>query len=258
MNKNTECWNNATQEPNREKEKGYYLTNLFLFPIKKAMGYTPQIPQKILKVDLWNEGIDHERNILKHLSQHVCYGIDIAVSTCLLAKKHQDDIFVTTGSITSLPYRNAVFSLLLDLSTSDHVPQEKLQQICHEYARVLQDKGMLVLVFDHWGMIWKLYMWYLEKIRCHDDSFFKNTEVPSRYFHSIKKYKKLLHDAGFIIQEEYAVDYASWTWNRLTYPFWKRVSSKGYDCILNADYSRVSKYCTFLGKQYVIIAQKKR
>src|SRR3989344_5702052 len=100
----TSLWNKAAENPQTEKVRGYYLTRLFLIPIEKARKYIIQerdIEQlsllkqenkkvRILKVDTWNEGVDFERNILKHLitNENQLFGIDISLRTCALAKEH--------------------------------------------------------------------------------------------------------------------------------------------------------------------------
>ena len=268
----TSLWNKAAENPQTEKVRGYYLTRLFLIPIEKARKYISKeiciekaAPQKnedkcirILKADLWNEGVDFERNILKHLRarKNKLYGIDISLRTCILAKENTEGIEVSNGTIDALAFKDGSFDMLLDLSTLDHLPKEKLGTVIAEYNRVLSPDGTFVLVFDWWGIIWYMYMFYLERVRGHGDYFFKNTTTPSRYIHPIRLMKKIITMHGFTIKEEYCLDYTGWMWNRLTKPFWDKVTKNGYEWILKIEYSKISKYFKPFAKQYVIIAQK--
>jgi len=266
-------WDKAAENPQTEKVRGYYLTRLFLIPIEKARKYNTQEkdiekgspPKKenknirILKVDLWNEGVDFERNILRHLrdNENKLYGIDISLRTCTLAKEHTPGIEVSNGTIDALAFKDGSFDMLLDLSTLDHLPKEKLDTIIAEYNRVLSPNGTFVLVFDWWGLIWYVYMFYLERVRGHGDYFFKNTTTPSRYIHPIRLMKRIITEHGFTIKEEYCLDYTGWMWNRITKPFWDKVTKNGYEKILRLEYSKISKYLKPFAKQYAIIAQKR-
>lgn len=262
----TALWNQAARNAQKEHVRGAFLTKLFLIPINKgikqrrlalATENNKEKTLKILKVDAWNEGIDLERNILTHLREgNQLYGMDVAYETCFMAKKNTTDIHVSNGSIEVIPFKSNSFDVLLDLSTSDHLPREKIRGVFGEYQRVLQKKGVVILVFDWWGILWKMYMFYLEKIRGHDDYFFKNSTVPSRYIHPIGFMKKTARKQGFKIKKEYCIDYTGWMWNRVTKPFWMRLSEKGYDKILKLEYSRISKYLRPFAKQYVLILEK--
>lgn len=258
MNSST-LWNQAVDNPPTEKVRGKYLTKLFLLPIKRATKYCKESDSiKILKVDLWNEGVDFQRNILKHLDtpEHSLYGMDISSKTCSLAKKNTPHIYIHNGTIEFLAVKNKSFDMILDLSTLDHLPKEKLDGVIKEYNRVLKSDGVFVLVFDWWGIIWYCYMYYLEKVRGHKDYFFKNTSIPSRYIHPISLIKRIIKKNHFEIKEEYCVDYTGWMWNRITKPFWMWLPDKGYDALLSVEYSKLSKYMRPFAKQYVIIAQK--
>ena len=261
-----EVWEQAAENAATENVRGVYLTKLFLRPIEKGMEYLPKIQDDnkkikkiaILKVDLWNEGIDFKRNILKHLvkNENALYGIDISYKTCSLAQQYTKGINVSQGTIDNLGFKPESFDMVLDLSTLDHLPQEKLPEVLAEYSRVLKSKGVFILVFDWWGIVWSLYMLYLKKVRGHKDYFFKGTNIPSRYIHPIKIMKKITEQNGFEIKNEYCIDYTGWTWNRVTKPFWVCVSDKWYDRILDVEYSGLSKWMRPFAKQYVVIAQK--
>lgn len=256
-------WNEAAKNPEIEKVRGAYLTELFLIPIHKAIkkigAVHPKKSKSILKVDLWNEGIDFERDILTHLQspENILYGTDLSYYVCAAAKKTKKRINIANASITKIPFKENVFEILADLSTLDHLPKERLDEIIREYHRVINVGGYFILVFDWWGIIWKMYMFYLEKVHGHSDYFFKKKGIPSRYIHSISFIKKLLRQNDFLIEEEYCIDYTGWTWNRCTKPLWDRYGNNIHNKILKIEYSSVSKYLKPFAKQYVIIASKK-
>jgi SAM-dependent methyltransferase len=256
-------WDEAAKNPETEKVRGPYLTEIFLIPIMKAIKKIEAVQGKktkrILKVDLWNEGIDFERNILKHIktAENRLYGIDVSHHVCASAKKATENINIANASITKLPFKDHHFEILADLSTLDHLPKEKVEEIMKEYNRVMANNGYFVLIFDWWGIIWKIYMFYLEKVRGHGDYFFKNKGMQSRYIHPIGFIKKILRRNDFSIEEEYCIDYTGWTWNRVTKPVWDKYGSKIHDKMLGIEYSRLSKYLRPFAKQYVIIARKK-
>jgi SAM-dependent methyltransferase len=275
MKEEATLWDKAAENPQTEKVRGKFLTNLFLIPINKGLAYLKEKrdqnkkekeegnkltkqPTKFLKVDLWNEGVDFQRNILKHYDndQNELFGIDIAFRTCALAKKHEKNINVSNGSITDIAFKSGSFDILLDMSTSDHVPPEDMQNVLNEYSRVLKKDGVLILIFDWWGLVWYVYMYYLEEIRGHGDYFFKDTKIKSRYIHPIKLMKQATKKSGLKIKDEYCIDYTGCMWNRVTRPFWEWLPQKGYDMIHALEYSKISKYLRPFAKQYVIIAQK--
>lgn len=263
------CWEDAAEQPETEKVRGRYLTQLFLTPILKGLNIIQQPlkhqkplkqlkPLKLLKVDLWNEGIDLERNILKHLihKNQLLYGIDISYKACSLAKENTKSLHISQGTIEAMAFKNSCFNMLLDLSTLDHLPPEHVEGIIQEYNRVLKKEGVFILVFDWWGLIWRMYICYLNKVRGHGDYFFKNTAIPSRYIHPIARIKKLLVTNGFNIKGEYCIDYTGWMWNRVTKPLWMMLPWKAYELLIALEYSSWSKYLKLFAKQYVIIAQK--
>ncbi len=256
----TALWDDASENPQTEKVRGPYLTRLFMIPIEKSMKHlkTKKNYIRMLKVDLWNEGVDLERNILKHLDKphYQLFGIDISYKICSQAQKNTPHIYIHNGAIESLAVKNSSFDMILDLSTLDHLPQEKLDGVMKEYYRVLESDGVFVLIFDWWGILWYWYMYYLEKVRGHKDYFFKNSTISSRYIHPVSLIKRIITQNNFKIKEEYCIDYTGWMWNRVTKPLWMRLPEKIYDILLKIEFSKISKYLKPFAKQYVIIAQK--
>ena len=100
---------------------------------------------KILKVDLWNEGVEKTRSILSHLSD-ASTGFDISKQICVKAKRNITQE-VAQASCLNLPYKAGHFNAVLDLSTIDHIPIEFAPKIFSEYYRILKPNGVLSVVF---------------------------------------------------------------------------------------------------------------
>jgi SAM-dependent methyltransferase len=106
----------------------------------------------VLKTDANNEAFGnvlkpdfHIRPIIPLISDLCrvsCIDIDEAVVE--KAKETFPFIDIRTGDVRSLPYGNASFHVLIDLSTIDHVWE--YQQALDEYVRVLIPNGLLLLV----------------------------------------------------------------------------------------------------------------
>jgi len=103
----------------------------------------------ILKTDLFTEAIDTRRDTFPTLKQanNIIYGIDINKNIVKEAKRlHPKDHF-QVGDIKKLNYKNDAFTHILDVSTIDHEPITNVPSILNEYARTLQSKGKLFLLF---------------------------------------------------------------------------------------------------------------
>src|SRR3989344_480242 len=242
-----ELWDDAAADAETEKIRGRYLTDIFLEPVKIALKEIQREKKRrirIFKCDLWNEGIDLQRNILAHIKgqSREIHGADISYLTCKKAKKNTRGITAANCSITYLPYRQESFDVLLDMSTSDHLPARDMGDAFKEYRRVLNKEGIAVIIFDWWGFFWKIYFLYLHRMKKRDDTFFKGSKVPSRYIHPIGFMKKTLAKAGFSILHEYCIDYTGWTWNRLTRPVYERLPYSFYRALVRIEYSWISKY----------------
>jgi SAM-dependent methyltransferase len=121
-----------------------------LYTIKIALKYLSISNGNLLKTDLWNEGVECQRDILKQFERHdnmKLFGVDIAHVTCVLAKNNLNKVNVLQGDIRSLPFKDASFDMVLDLSTLDHVPLHQALEAIQEYKRVLKKDGILVLIF---------------------------------------------------------------------------------------------------------------
>ena len=111
---------------------------------------------KVLKTDLWNEGVQPGRALLgkaitgdKDLEEPELFGLDISVQTCKMARKRLSDrVMLVCASITHLPFRAKGFDLITDVSTIDHIPPSYTQRTLTQYGDMLSAGGMLIIIFD--------------------------------------------------------------------------------------------------------------
>ena len=108
---------------------------------------------KILKTDLWNEGIEPYKDVLLILSKILnCNAtfIGMDISKIVVKAAHQRTGFAhkINSSIINIPLRDESMDVVLDLSTIDHVSPELRHKVINEYHRVLRPKGILTLIVD--------------------------------------------------------------------------------------------------------------
>lgn len=130
----------------------YYIGKSYLRATMLGLRNIQSKTISLLKTDLWNEGIEYERDILgeyENFKNLDIYGIDISRLTCLQAKSRLKKTHVSRGHICTLPFKSNFFSIILDLSTLDHVDEKQALIVLREYSRVLRKNGILVLVFWH-------------------------------------------------------------------------------------------------------------
>jgi SAM-dependent methyltransferase len=145
---------------------------------------------RVIKLDLWNEGIEVERTILPYLvktfPQKEFFAFDISESVVRMAKnKITKEVNLLQADLLHMPFRDSSFDILLDLSTLDHVPD--VSSALKEYERVLKDKGILLLIFltDH----------VANKEEC--------AKIDNQFYLNVKSMKSMI-SKRFTILEEYA------------------------------------------------------
>jgi len=142
---------------------------------------------KILKIDLWNEGVETSRDILGKFGYADAFSFDLSKNICCLAKNRLNEVGIVQATCQNIPYASSNFDLLLDLSTIDHIPFNKTQQVFEEYYRVLKPKGMLAIAFWQSNLATK----YLRHID------------PEQLYFDSKKVAKSLEKIGFDIVASY-------------------------------------------------------
>lgn len=253
-NKNAELWNKeAVKSLNLKPIEWfvYYIGNSYIRATEKGLKYVNlKSKTNILKTDLWNEGIEYQRDILGKYQSYEnfnLYGIDISHIVCSCAKSRVKKIHVACGDIRNLPFKDNSFDMILDLSTLDHIPENQVMDVLQEYKRVLKKDGILVLIFWYNSLLVKVRR-YIKRER----------ESNTQYYFSLKSIKNNVKDL-FDIVEEYCigtllcVPYLGRILNRL--PIFVR--NPLINLTLNLEYSKISRFIlkNFAGL-YVIIARK--
>jgi len=208
----------------------------------------------LLKVDLWNEGIEVERDVLglyERSSLFDLFGIDISNFVCSSAKRRLKNVHIIQTDIRKLPFRDGSFDIILDLSTLDHIPLSQVQDVLSEYSRVLKKKGVLVLIFWYVSLL-RRFIFKLLKIKNYEDR-----AINGQYFFPLDLIKGIMRSYFYII-EEYCIG-SLLNLNAvkvLALMIW-RLPKRFYDFILDIEYSRASKilFKSFSGL-YEIIGKK--
>lgn len=144
---------------------------------------------RVLKVDLWNEGVETSRDILGNFPSVDGVGFDFSNRICRLAKNRLRNAGITQAACQNLPFASGKFDLVLDLSTIDHVPFSSVDKILGEYYRVLKPKGLLATAFWRSTLVTKYFLAH------HEDQF---------YFDE-KKVACALEENGFTIVRSYDI-----------------------------------------------------
>jgi len=209
----------------------------------------------ILKTDLWNEGVEYDRDLFTEVSKvHVkkkLFAVDISRKICNLGKKRlKDKTEVVCSSVVNPPFKDKSFDFILDISTIDHFPTKQTKLVIEKYRSVLKDDGILLVVFDS-GLNFATEMYHRVHLR---KIYPEWTLVPL-------KMKGLLKILGFKILEEYGCYFMGLiggTHRRL--PILERLLNTRvnvvWSLIQKIELSRWSKYLCFLAPQYAIIAKR--
>ncbi len=103
----------------------------------------------ILKLDLWNEGGRKGVFDIGLFKTFDVIGMDLAEVACAKAKQENPWLKLLNATIELLPIRDKSQDVILDLSTSDHVPLEAFRRVIRDYARILKAKGELLMIFNN-------------------------------------------------------------------------------------------------------------
>jgi SAM-dependent methyltransferase len=142
---------------------------------------------RILKVDLWNEGVETSRDILSHFEGFQTVGFDLSKCICRMANERLRGTGILQATCQTLPFAGKGFDLVLDLSTIDHIPFSKTKVIFNEYFRVLKPKGLLAIAFWQSNLATKYIL----------------QADPDQFYFDSKRVAESLEDSGFNIIESY-------------------------------------------------------
>ena len=161
-----------------------YLGCLYASAVRRALADAGESPL-VLKTDLWNERLGGERDVLGRLpadSGMRCVGIDLSFAVCAHAKARTPGVRVVQADIRALPFRNASFDALLDLSVLDHVDASDLGDVLAGYRRLLREGGTLLVVFWQRSAAVRLRLWLkraLGRTEKEDQRYFELAAVRS-------------------------------------------------------------------------------
>ena len=257
-NKNVKLWNKKAIKSLKLKPPNwfsYYIGNSYIRATEIGLKHVNSDKISLLKTDLWNEGVEYQRDILGRYQNYKnfnLYGIDISLVVCSHARSKIKNIYVIQGDIRNLPFKNNSFDILLDLSTLDHIPENQIIDVLQEYKRVLKKDGILVLIFWYNSFFIKFVKYIRKYIR-------RARENATQYYFSLKLVKNNVKKR-FDIIEEYCIGtllcipYLRFILNRL--PIFLR--NRILNVVLNLEYSKTSKFIlkNFSGL-YVIIGRRK-
>ncbi|XHH09324.1 MAG: class I SAM-dependent methyltransferase [Candidatus Bathyarchaeia archaeon] len=166
-----------------------YIKTFYQLLVNRALGQLKTVNPRVLKVDLWNEGVETSRDILSGFTAEDAVGFDFSKTICRLAKHRLENTNVAQATCHSLPFKSEKFDLILDLSTIDHIPFKDVNLIFHEYYRVLKQGGLLAVAFWRQNVVTK---------------YFIHTP-PDQFYFDKKKIAQELQNNGFQIINSYDI-----------------------------------------------------
>ena len=134
--RNAERTPQASSEYNKGRHK--YLRSL----INKTEGIA-------LKMDLWNEGGRKGVFDIGLFKTFTVIGMDISQVACMKAKAENPWMNIMNQTMQLLPFRDSTLDVILDISTSDHIPYEAFRNLTRDYSRLLKEEGELLLIFNN-------------------------------------------------------------------------------------------------------------
>jgi SAM-dependent methyltransferase len=125
----------------------------------------------ILKTDCWNEA--EGSPIPGGIADNIRGRIKLLEIDRGRIEKCATETDAYWGDIRKIPFRNNRFDLILDLSTLDHIPFSDVPTALAEYARVLNDKGeVLLFVWCGEGQSAKQFTFPEEELLCEIKPYF--------------------------------------------------------------------------------------
>jgi SAM-dependent methyltransferase len=195
------------REVERAFSKMYFY--LFLYPFIEVRKIKPSNNLSILKFDVWEESSLRESKI-RHLpflikkifNPKEIYFVDIDRILVKMAKRNMKffsfrKTVVINGDIRNLPFPDEKFDIVIDFSTTDHLPLKDLRKTIKEVYRVLKEDGIYLIYHlnsDYFNIKrWNYYYKNLGRI--------SSERLPS-FPRKLEKIKHLLQAESFAILKE--------------------------------------------------------
>jgi SAM-dependent methyltransferase len=181
---------------------------LFLYPLIEVRRIKPLNNLSILKFDVWEESslrvskIRHLPFLIKKIfSPKEIYFVDIDKELVKMARKNMKifgfrKAIVVNGDIRNLPFPDEKFDVVIDFSTTDHLPFKDLRKTIKEVYRVLKEGGVYLMYHlnsDYFNI--KRWNYYYENV---DISSEKLPSFPRK----LEKIKSLIEKERFTILRE--------------------------------------------------------
>jgi len=235
----------------RFRFKDYAFRQTYGELIKWTIRLLPAHP-RILKTDLWNEGVEDGRSLASYAqtegngSGPVC--IDISRYVCESANKlNNSDFQPIQATLLAPPFRSA-FDLILDVSTVDHMPKNLRTAWISSEASLLKPDGVLLISFDcRLNLANELYHRLFTR-----NVYPEWTLAPSEVRAQLKA-------LGFSMIREHAIFIAGFFWgtHRPFFPLAGVLRHKRvFKLLKDTELSNRSRWLSFVAPQYVIVARK--
>jgi SAM-dependent methyltransferase len=174
--------------------------------LREYLGFINRNPihnSHILKTDLFVEAKDLEDNYLPRLTDSNRFvGMDISIETVKIARAKLipriPGMMFVVCDVNALPFQSEVFDTVVSDSTLDHIPLAKLPFALQGLARVLKNKGRLILSLNS---VYNLPAVIKRKIRNVWDPgwFFTFSVSLNRVFRLLKKTGFHIQDSAYIL-----------------------------------------------------------
>jgi hypothetical protein len=205
----------------------------------------------VLKTDLWNEGIEVDRNLAAYVndSSKKCrlVAIDVCRYVCESAKQLNPELEVVRATLLASPFRRS-FDFIIDASTVDHMPERLREVWVSGESQALKAGGVLLISFDcRMNIFTELY-----------HRFFTRRVYPEWTLAPAQVRAQLVSRHLFVIRE-HAVFVAGLFLgtHRPWFPFAPLLKNRGmFSFIKKTELSKRSHILSFLAPQYVIVARR--
>lgn len=205
---------------------------------------------RILKTDLWNEGVEQGRDLIGYLreQENEPVGIDVSKYVCESANGLRNfDFGIIQATLLASPFR-PVFDFIIDVSTVDHMPYALRKSWVAAESAMLKPEGFLLISFDcRLNLFDELYHRYFTR-----KLYPEWTLMPSQ----VRGY---LESSGLSIVREHAIFMAGILWgsHKPSNPFTRLLRRRGvFEFIKKRELSKHSRWLSFIAPQYVMVARK--
>ena len=176
--------------------KNFIVKRLFIDRLEKTFDLLPS--QKIVNALDIGTGSGIFLPTLSQISENV-YGVDLSkvifFVNHMLEKQDINNVFLTMGDVTSLPYESSTFDLIVCLSLIEHV--EDLHNAFSEMRRVMNDNSVLILGYPVENRFHRFFKWLSKKESSLRVSLSKQKVLKEKRFHPhVSDYKQIEKEAS--------------------------------------------------------------